>query len=110
MPGSPLTVDKAGSDVALTWDAATCSGAEVNVYVGAMGDFSTFTSGHCGLSPSGSATVNVPDNSWFLVASTDGVDTDGSWSRDHWGNELSYSGSGAVCPEIVSHAPGGVCF
>jgi hypothetical protein len=82
---------------------------EVNVYSGSIGDYSTFTAAECGLPPTGSATVAMPDNSWFLVVATDGIDTDGSWSRDASGTELNYSGASAVCPAITAHAAGGVC-
>jgi hypothetical protein len=51
----------------------------------------------------------MPDDSWFLVVATDGIDTDGSWSRDGSGTELNYSGASAACPEITEHAAGGVC-
>ena len=30
---------------------------------------------------SGSATIALPDNVWFLVAATDGASTDGSYAR-----------------------------
>ena len=109
MPGAPLVAGKSGTDVALSWDATRCPAAAVNVYVGPIGEYSTFTGGHCGLPPSGTATLPLPDDSWFLVVATDGVDTDGSRSRDHTGAELQYSGAGAVCPSITAHSPDGAC-
>jgi hypothetical protein len=109
VPGLPLTVSKSGSELALTWDAVECPPAEINVYHGAIGDYSTFTGGDCALAPSGSATLALPDNSWFLVVATDGIDTDGSWSRDATGAELSYAGASDACPSITGHIGGGIC-
>jgi hypothetical protein len=109
VPGTPLQVGKSGSDLALSWDAAGCPGAAVNVYHGVVGDYSTFTGASCDLAPTGSAVIAMPDDRWFLVVSTDGVDTDGSWSRDYTGAELSYDGAGSVCPQIVGHASDGNC-
>jgi hypothetical protein len=109
VPGEPLLVAKAGNDLALTWDTTQCPQTEVNVYHGPIGDYSAFTGGDCGLPPTGSATLSLPENCWFLVVATDGVDTDGSWSRDHSGAELSYDGASGACPSTTEHAPGGVC-
>ncbi len=107
--GAPLQLTKSGSELELSWDTTACPPAEVNVYVGTVGDYSTFTSGYCGLPPSGLATLSLPDNSWFLVVSTDGAGTDGSWSRDHTGAEMNYVGSSTVCPSITDHSVGGIC-
>jgi hypothetical protein len=107
--GEPLRVAKSGGDVALSWDAGQCPAAEVNVYRGVIGDYSTFVAGDCGLAPTGSATLAVPEDSWFLVASTDGGSTDGSWSRDANGSELSYAGASSICPTITQHVPNGTC-
>jgi hypothetical protein len=109
VPGTPMLVGKNGGDVALIWDAAQCAPTEINIYQGAIGDYSAFTSASCGLAPTGSTTLNIPDDTWFLVVGTDGVDTDGSWSRDRTGAEMSYSGASTVCPTIAQHLPGGVC-
>jgi hypothetical protein len=109
VPGTPLQLGKSGADLELSWDAAQCPPMEVNVYHGAIGDYSTFTGGYCAMAPTGSATLNLPDNSWFLVVSTDGVDIDGSWSRDHTGAEKNYGGAGLVCPTIVEHMTSAAC-
>ena len=109
MPGTPLQVSKSGDSLALSWDSTQCPAAEVNVYYGTIGDYSGFTGGHCARAPTGSTTLDMPVNTWFLVTSTDGVDTDGSWSRDHTGAELSYAGAGAACPSISQHVSGGTC-
>jgi hypothetical protein len=107
--GAPLRLAKAGSALELSWDAAQCPPTEVNVYHGAIGDYSTFTGGYCAMSPTGSASLSLPDNSWFLVVSTDGIDVDGSWSRDSTGAEKNYAGAGLVCPAVVQHVTSAVC-
>jgi hypothetical protein len=109
VPGAPLRVTKSGGSVALTWDATSCPAAAVNVYAGAIGQYASFTSGACHLPASGSATLAIGPSSWFLVVATDGASTDGSFSRNGAGAELSYGGSSAVCPAIVAHAPSATC-
>ena len=98
-----------GSDVVVAWDAAQCPATAVNLYQGVMGDFTTFTGGDCDLPPTGSATLSLPDDTWFLVVATDGASTDGSWSRDTDGNELSYGGASTACPAIANHLPTNAC-
>jgi hypothetical protein len=107
--GEPLTVSLNGTDLVLGWDATQCLPTEVNVYWGHFGSFTEFAGGFCGLEPTGTTTISLPDNVWFLVAGTDGVSTDGSWSQDGDGNELSYSGATAACPGITQHVPTGNC-
>ncbi len=109
VPGAPLEADLSGPNLQLTWDAVSCPASAVNVYWGSLGNFTTFTGGACGLSPSGSATLPVPNNSWVLVVATDGAATDGSWSRDGAGNEKSYAGASAVCPAITMHVTNNAC-
>jgi hypothetical protein len=108
-PGTPLRADRSGASVVVTWDAARCPATAVNIYRGVMGDFSAFVAGDCDLPPSGSATLRLPDNVWFIAAATDGGATDGSWSRTLTGAERSYSGASIACPEITSHLTSGTC-
>ncbi len=107
--GDPLSVGKSGDDVTLSWDATSCPAAAVNVYEGVVGDYSTFTGGHCDLAPTGSAILSIADDRWFLVTATDGGSTDGSWSRDPHGNEFSYAGASSVCPAITQHVTNNAC-
>lgn len=109
VPGVPLLASKSGSNVALTWDASQCPAAAINVYVGNIGDFSTFTTGYCGLPPTGSATLAIPAGRWFLVASTDGASTDGSWARKLDGSERDYAGAAVACPAINLHSTTNGC-
>jgi hypothetical protein len=107
--GDPLTVSLSGQDLVLNWDTTQCSPPTVNVYWGHFSSFTDFAGGFCGLEPTGTTTISLPDNVWFLVAGTDGVSTDGSWSRDGLGNELNYSGATAACPAITQHLTTGSC-
>lgn len=109
VPGTPLRASRSGGSVAITWDPSQCVATAVNVYWGAIGNYATFTGGACGLPPTGSATVAVPANAWFLVVATDGASTDGSWARRLDGTERSYSGSGLACPAITQHVTSDGC-
>jgi subtilase family protein len=109
VPGLPLSVTTSGANLSLTWDATQCPPAAVNVYWGSLGSYTTFAGGFCGLAPSGSATISLGENVWFLLAGTDGGGTDGSWSRDYLGNEKSYSGASAACPAITQHVTNNGC-
>lgn len=110
VPGQPLEVSRADGNLMLTWDAARCPAPAVNVYWGTLGNFAAFAGGQCDLPATGSATITLPDNVWFLVVSTDAGPTDGSWSRDSFGAELLYSGAAAVCPAITQHLTNNACF
>lgn len=109
VPGIGMTANRNGSDVDLEWDISRCSGTAYNVYTGAIGDFSAFGSGFCNLPPTGVATLAIPDDSWFLVAATNGSDTDGSWARTAAGSELSYTGASVACPAITNHSTNNGC-
>ncbi len=108
VPGQPLRVGKSGTNVVLTWDATRCPAQAVNVYRGAIGDYTSFGAGTCGLPPTGTATLAIPDNSWFLVAATDGAGTDGSWARAPDGSERVYVGASAACG-ITAHVTANGC-
>ncbi len=109
VPGTPMQASRSGGNVVVTWDTAQCTAAAVNVYHGAIGGYASFTGGHCGLPPTGSATIALPDNAWFLVAATDGASTDGSHGRKNDGGELSYGGAAAACPGITAHVTNNAC-
>jgi hypothetical protein len=107
--GQPLDVARGGSDLILTWDPMQCPATAVNLYWGHLGSYGAFAGGVCDLPPTGSASVSLPDNVWFVLAATDGASTDGSWSRDALGAELTYSGAHAACPAITGHATNNGC-
>jgi hypothetical protein len=109
VPGIPMRASRSGGNVVVTWDAAACAAAAVNIYRGAIGDFASFTGGHCGLPANGSATIALPNNVWFLVAATDGVSKDGSYGRTESGGEANYSGAAVACPGISAHVTNNAC-
>ena len=109
VPGVPLRASRSGANVVVTWDASQCPAAAINIYRGAIGSYGAFTAGDCGLPPTGTATLAMPDNVWFLATATDGAATDGSWARGINGAELSYSGASAACPGIASHVTNNAC-
>jgi len=104
-----MRASRSGASVALTWDASACPATAVNVYRGALGAFASFTGASCGLPATGSATVPMPNNTWFVLAATDGAATDGSYGRGLSGNELFYGGASAVCPAITTHVTNNAC-
>jgi len=109
VPGSPLRASKSGSNVVVTWDASQCPPVAVDLYRGVIGSFAAFTAGHCNLPPTGTATVSLPNNVWFLVAATNGASTDGSHGRTLTGAELTYGGASIACPAITSHVTNNGC-
>lgn len=104
-----MRASRSGGSVLVTWDAATCPATAVNVYYGTLGSFASFSGGLCGLPASGSATVAIPGNAWFLVVATDGGATDGSHARRLDGTERTYAGASAACPAITSHVTTASC-
>ena len=104
-----MRASRSGTSVAITWDATQCPAAAVNVYRGALGAYAAFNGGSCGLAPSGSATIPMPNNTWFLVAATDGASTDGSYAKGVTGNELFYAGASSACPAITAHVTNNAC-
>ena len=97
--GTPMQASKAaadGSTVDLTWDVGTCQDANYNLYYGNGSDVSTYAlqGSDCGLGNSGTASgvtlPAVPSGQtfiWWVIAGTDGVQTESSWGRDSTGNE-----------------------
>jgi hypothetical protein len=103
IPGTPLLAARSGADVLVTWDAITCPAVAVNLYRGNLSSFAAFQGANCGLPPSGSASVAIPDDSWFLVVATNGGSTDGSYGTRSGGVERPIDGASAVCPAIAQH-------
>ncbi|MBI3449669.1 MAG: S8 family serine peptidase [Acidobacteria bacterium] len=109
IPGQPLSVTMNGGNLVLAWDAARCPASAVNVYWGHLGSFGSFAGGVCNLPASGSATISLPNNVWFLVAATDGGAIDGSWAKGGNGAEKIYAGASAACPAIAQHVTNNGC-
>lgn len=93
----------------MTWDAATCPATEVNLYRGSLGNFATFVGAACALPATGSATVSMPQGSWFLVTATNGTGSDGSYGAGSAGVEREIDGGSAVCPAITQHVVPPAC-
>ncbi len=109
IPGTPLRASRSGDDVLVTWDAATCPAIAVNLYRGSLGGFATFLGGACALPATGSATVAIPQGSWFLIAATNGGSTDGSYGSGQAGAERAIDGASAVCAAITQHVVAPSC-
>lgn len=97
VPGTPMLAAKSGGNVVVTWDATKCPATAVNIYYGAIGSYGGFTGGFCNRPASGTASVAMGTNRWFLVAASNGGSTDGSWARKLDGSERSYTGAAAAC-------------
>jgi hypothetical protein len=108
LPGIPLKAVKSGGNVTVTWDAARCPASAVNLYRGAIGNYSAFTAGNCGLAPSGSTTQAIPNGSWFIIAAQSGA-ADGSYGLTPAGAELGYTGAATACPAITQHVTTNQC-
>ena len=109
VPGAAMRASRSAGSVIVTWDATQCPASAVNIYQGALGNYAAFTAGNCNLPSTGSATLLLPDNVWFLVAATDGASTDGSWGRYPNGAERSYTGASIACPAITLHVTNNGC-
>ncbi len=104
--GTAMQATKAaadGSRINLTWDVATCQNANYNFYYGNGSDVSTYAlqGSDCGLGNTGAANgVSIPSVPagqtfiWWVIAGTDGVQTESSWGRDSSGNERHPAASG----------------
>src|SRR4029453_13697166 len=108
-PGGKRRPGRGGARWAWTWAASRCPASAVNVYRGAIGNFGTFTAGSCGLPPTGTATLSIPNNAWVLVAAPAGSHTDGSWGRTPAGVERVYAGASVACPAITQHVTNNGC-
>lgn len=102
LPGTPLLVDRDGTDLELSW-SASCSPADVDyaVYEGTLGDFTSHFPVVCSTGGATAATVPMPTGgAYYLVVPSDTL-TDGSYGRDSSGVERP--GSLAGCrPHAVS--------
>jgi hypothetical protein len=107
-PVPDLQVAKSGANVVVTWNAAQCPATSVNLYRGSLGSFGAFTGGVCGLAPTGTVNVALPNNTWFLLAATNGAGTDGSYGLDGSGSERAISGASAACG-ITQHVTSNAC-
>jgi hypothetical protein len=88
-----MTAVKNGTSVDVTYNATSCPNVTNNIYWGSIGNYSAVTGGQCGIGNTGAAaSVAIPDNSWFVVAGSDGASRISSFGKDSSGNEESFSG------------------
>ncbi len=84
---------KNGTNVNLTYDISTCNNVNDNVYWGSIGNYSAVTGGSCGVGNTGSATnLGIPDNSWFVIAGSDGSTKISSFGTDSTGAQENFTG------------------
>lgn len=114
VPGTPLEAGPNATDpdlVDLTWDAATCTAGDYNLYRGSIGSFVIVSGGSCSLGVAGARTkLSIPGDSWWVVGGTDGGVVS-SFGRSSTGAErlLGDWGSGGVCPTETSQDGGATC-
>ncbi len=110
VPGEMLRASREGDQVTVTWDAKSCPATAVNVYQGALGAHGSFIAGDCDLPASGTATLDIPGNRWFLVVATDGAMADGAYGAGAGGAEREIHGAATVCPQVTQHVVATECF
>ena len=96
-PGSPFTVAKSGSDVALAWDASCSTDAiDYAVYSGAIGNWYSHEPVACSTAAALTTTLALaPGNRYILVVPLT-VDDEGSFGTDSAGRERPRS-LGTTC-------------
>jgi hypothetical protein len=111
---SPLRASKSGANVAVTWDAS-CAVGNYNLYHGAIGSWGAFNSsspisGQCGIGTTGTATLPIGGDSWWIVAGTAG-NAVSSFGKSLPAAEQAFSGwgSGGLCPSQTTKDTSGTC-
>jgi hypothetical protein len=108
--GSRLSLD--GSDLLVSWDAASCAAAEFHLLYGDLAavDGHALLGSRCDLGSTGSYVWSgaPPGDLFFLVVGADGAGTESSWGTSTFGerNGLSPSGEcGAVVKTTTGSCP-----
>jgi len=109
--GTGMKASRSGSAITLTWDVATCSGADYHLLYGALATVSSFTvSGAvCDLGVTGAQVwPSVPaGNLWFVLVADDNATTEGSWGSATSGPRGGTAASG-LC-SAASRTNAGTC-
>ena len=109
--GEPMRASRlSATEVRVTWDAATCVGADVNLFYGDLANVATlaYDGESCALGTSGTADVLVPAGSlFFVLASEDAAGIEGPHGYDGTGVPRTASGIG-VCGVTAQNA-GATC-
>lgn len=104
VPGTQLTLDKSGPDIALSWGpSCVAADSDYAIYEGTLGSFTSHTPRFC--STSGATTITFApavESSYYLVV-PQSVDREGSYGADSAGNERPQSGS-ACLPQALALA------
>ena len=104
VPGNPLFVDRAGSDITLTWDTSCGLGSDYAIYEGVVGDFTSQLPLACTTSGLTTATVTPgAGNRFYLIVPLDGGE-EGSYGVNGAGAERPASGS-ACAPQSIGSCP-----
>lgn len=98
IPGDPMRADRLSStEVRVTWDVATCTGTDTNLFHGDLTDVSTlsYNGQVCDLGTTGTADVTLPAGDvFFVVSSEDAGGTEGPHGFDGTGTVRGANGVG----------------
>ena len=110
--GTSMKASRSGGNISLTWDVATCSGADYHVLYGALSSVSTYaiSGSYCGLGVSGTQTwPGVPAGSlWFVLVADDDVSTEGSWGTATGGGQRGGTSVSGQCG-MATRSNAGTC-
>jgi Zn-dependent metalloprotease len=102
VPGTQLTLEKSGSNIALTWgDSCVASDSDYAVYEGTLGSFDTHTPRFCTTFGATTMTFAPASGSSYYLVVPQSVDREGSYGTDGAGNERPRSGS-ACLPQALA--------
>lgn len=110
--GTPLGgTEGSGANVTTTWDVATCTAQNYNLYGGNIGSYSSFTWSSCAIGTTGSTTLSVSNDRWWIIAGTDNASVVSSFGKDSDGVEQAFTGWGAggQCPSFTTKDATGLC-
>ncbi len=97
VPGSLVGASKSGSSDINTWWQNTCNVSDHVIYIGVLGNFSVYTHAVCNAGVDGWETFTPPaGNIFWVVAGTNGIDTEGSYGKNSNGEERLAAGAG-IC-------------
>ena len=100
--GTPLTVDRSGADVSLSWGAACGPAVDYAVYEGELADPGGLVSRLCTTGGATTATITpLSDAAYFLVVPLS-AGTEGSYGRDGAGNERAPAAAACATQQIAA--------
>ncbi|HEX6850986.1 MAG TPA: sialidase family protein [Candidatus Polarisedimenticolaceae bacterium] len=100
--GAPLTVDRSGGDVALSWSAACGLATDYAVYEGQLGVPNSLVSRLCSTGGATTATITPnQDAAYYLVVPLN-AGNEGSYGRDGLGNERAPAATACATQQIAA--------